>query len=156
MFQQIEMPVTIRHSHDLYMEQAVGVIIAILADLCDSHLHGDPDVFSILLGTVLPQERIVEIQGRLPADIKFRPSPYGHDQYLRALKLDWLFILDGRLCKSAKFLMRQIYARIYTVSPGIQDLLGRSVVQPDTGGNSDIVLIVQSIDSRGTMSASSK
>lgn len=125
MFQQIEMPVTLRHAHDVYMEEAAGVIIAILTDLCESHLNGDPDVFSILLGIVLAQDRPVELQGRLPPDIKFRPSPFVRDSYFRPLKLDWLFLLDGRLWKVAKFNMRQLYARIYTVSPGMQDLLGQ-------------------------------
>lgn len=125
MFQQIDMPVSIRHGHDVYMEEAVGLILEILSDICDSHLNGDPDMFSMLLAIVFAQDRSVELQGRLPPDLRFRPSPFSQDAFIRPVKLDWLFLLDGRLWKMSKMHIRQIYSRIYTVNPGVQDLLGQ-------------------------------
>lgn len=133
------MPVTIRHAYDVYMEEVVGVILVMLSDLCDSHLNGDPDIFSMLLATVLSQSRLVEDQIRVPPDIKFRASPYTRNQTLRPLKLDWLYILDSRLWKMAKIHMRQIYARIYTVNPGIQDLLGQSWLNIGSKSSRDAV-----------------
>lgn len=124
MFQQIDMPVSLRHAYDVYMEECVGVILTMLADICDSHLNGDPDICSEILATVLAQDRTADLQGRIPPDIQFRSSPYSRDPYLRPVKLDWLFILDGRLWKMAKLHIRHIYARIYTVNSGVQDFLG--------------------------------
>lgn len=124
MFSQIDMLVSLRHASDSYMEEVTGIIISIIHDLCESHLNGDPDMLSMLLAVVLAQSRPTDLQGNLPPDIILRPSPYSRDPWIRLVKLDWFYMLDGRFWKMAKFEMRQIYARIYTVNPGVQDLLG--------------------------------
>lgn len=124
MFQQIDMPVSIRHAYDVYMEEAVGVILSMLSDICDSHVNGDPDMFSNLLAAILDAEKPVWYETVLDRDLMFRGSPFCADPVVRAIRLDWLYVLDSRLCKLSKIHLRQIYARIYTVNPGIQDLLG--------------------------------
>lgn len=127
MFQQIDMLVSLRHAYDAFMEDTAGVIISILHDLCESRVAGDPDMMSLIFSSVLAETKTLDetAKTRLPPDVYFRDSPVQVEQPRRTLKLDWMLILDGRLWKSAKFEMRQIYSKIYTANPAIQDLLGK-------------------------------
>lgn len=148
MFQQIDILVTLRHAYDAFMEDTAGVIITILRDLCESRVRGDPDVMSMIIASVLFEARRYDAvaKSQCPPDVYFRESPsmvefsgkppdalevgYAFDadrppsMRRHTVKMDWMLVLDGRLWKRAKFEMRQIYSKLYTANPGIQDLLG--------------------------------
>lgn len=127
MFQQVDMWVSLRHAFDAFREDMAAVIIAFLADLCDCHMDGDPDMIPMILAAAMEEPRPTHDRHLAP-DVRFHRTGRTSDPPMR---LDWLLLLDNRLWKKPKLDMRTIYARLFSVNAGVRDLLGMCLPSDD-------------------------
>ncbi|KAL7423887.1 E3 ubiquitin-protein ligase ubr1 [Cryptotrichosporon argae] len=109
MFQQIDLGVTLRPAVDTFREEAAGTVLAWLADMSRTAIAGDDAVFTRLLMRALGEPRTIPSAPGLP--IPSDLADLGPD----ANRIDWLLRLDVRMWKAAKWDMRQIYSRGYTL-----------------------------------------
>ena len=129
MFQQIDVPVSLRHAYDMYRESAASTILEWLADICECHVGGDPDLTTKIMSQVLREDRHQNSGGhRVAPDLRrlLKASEGKPDQPRSRIRLDWMWHIDNRLWKQPKLLTKAIYAKMMTVHPSNMEFMRKS------------------------------
>jgi E3 ubiquitin-protein ligase UBR1 len=132
MFEQIDVGISLRHAYDMYMESTAETLLEWMADICQCHVGGDPDLTTNIMTQVLKEERHpVSPHHRIAPDLRRlnRPSQRAGKGYQQRVKnrLDWLWHLDTRFWKRPKLLLRQIYSKIATIHPTSREYLSELI-----------------------------
>jgi E3 ubiquitin-protein ligase UBR1 len=123
MFQQIDVPVSLRHAHDTYQESVASTLLEWLADICACHVAGDPDLTTQIMAQVLREEMVPAPNSHIAADLKHKMLDLAEPEPVS--RLEWMFVIDSRLWNQPKMLVKQIYAKMMTVHPLNMQLIGK-------------------------------
>jgi hypothetical protein len=117
MFQQIDVPVSLRHSYDSYQESVASTLLDWVTDICDCHVAGDPDLTTQIMAQVLREDKFARANSRIAPDLR-RMLRNTDDARTRVWsRLDWMWIIDSRLWKQPKLTTKALYAKMMTVHP---------------------------------------
>lgn len=128
MFQQIDVPVSLRHAQDTYQECVASTMLEWLADICDSHVAGDPDLTTKIMIQVLREDKFENAYTHIAPDLRrmLRDKDHGRGQSASRMRLDWMWHIDSRFWKQPKLRTKFIYAKMMTVHPFGMQLIGES------------------------------
>jgi len=126
MFQQIDVPVLLRHAHDTYQECVATTLLEWLADICACHVAGDPDLTTKIMIQVLREDKFENAKTRIAPDLRRMLREHDNSEYKFRLRmrLDWIWHIDSRLWKQPKMLTKSIYGKMMTVHPFGTGLMG--------------------------------
>jgi len=127
MFQQIDLGVTLRSAADTFKEEVAGMLIGWLADMCQSTIGGDEDTFKRLVAQSLLEPRPIKNGGGTPVPSDLRALHERSMMRKDVMRIDWLFQLDARLWKKAKWDLRSIYSGLYCLDWDVKKEMGKSI-----------------------------
>ena len=128
MFQQIDVPVSLRHAYDTYQESVASTLLDWVTDICDCHVAGDPDLTTQIMAQVLREDKFARASSRIAPDLR-RMLRDTDDARTRVWsRLDWMWIIDNRLWKQAKLTTKALYAKMMTVHPLNMRYMGESYI----------------------------
>lgn len=117
MFQQIDVPVSLRHAYDTYQESVASTIIEWLVDICECHVSGDPDLTTQIMAQVLREDKYPHPSGRIAPDLRRMLRDTDNARPRTWSRLDWMWLIDSRLWRQPKERTRGLYAKMMTVHP---------------------------------------